>query len=534
MPNFAPVNSTSVNSNPASSTTYVDVLVDGIGVDDTHGMFRPSSTYTDVVSESFAVDDTHELFRIPTTYVDIIADDVSLTDDIIGYIPTTFSDTLESTFTLSDTVVGHIQSVYLDVISENLTIDDLAEQRGQITYTDVILEHKLLSENTTGIASALVLEALNIIQTSTSNTGTSITENINIIHTYIFGVGIIVNDEFTISSHISFEELFGIVESILISQQVQYPTSFSISAEEILTLADTLLQIISSLISENINILEQPSATLQGYSVLQEHIRTTHTDLTRTDQNILVANILTISDYLNVVAYADVAEEVATVSDDILNSHGSNVALVEAMEVMLAQEGKLIISLVVEDAVDLSEQSLHSLFSQEELVDGIQFLVSFDDGTHTYTGVTMSPETFGITEYDNYPFSGSTLFDGEYLLTNTSGLYKMEGVKDEDAFITSKIKTASIDFETSNVKQVPKVYLGIDNDTSLILRVNVDGTLGATYQLDLDKDNLSTQLIDIGKGLKGRYWQFELQSKGNTVFDLDEIELYPIVFGRKI
>jgi len=41
-------------------------------------------------------------------------------------------------------------------------------------------------------------------------------------------------------------------------------------------------------------------------------------------------------------------------------------------------------------------------------------------------------------------------------------------------------------------------------------------------------------MIDIGKGLKGRYWQFELQSKGNTVFDLDEIELYPIVFGRKI
>jgi len=191
------------------------------------------------------------------------------------------------------------------------------------------------------------------------------------------------------------------------------------------------------------------------------------------------------------------------------------------------------LSVISTDDLSLSDVLFNSANLSSVIEEDVVFLISFDDGSTTYQGFTMNPETYAVTTYDNYDFNSTTNFDGSYLLANSTGLYRMEGDTDEGTYITSKVKTAALDFGSSNIKQCPKMYLGIDNDASLILRVSIDGAYTAQYQLDLDSEDLSTQIFDIGKGLKGRYWQFDLQTKNNSTFNLDEIELFPITWGRK-
>jgi hypothetical protein len=114
-------------------------------------------------------------------------------------------------------------------------------------------------------------------------------------------------------------------------------------------------------------------------------------------------------------------------------------------------------------------------------------------------------------------------------------VYRLAGSYDFPSVpITSVIKTVSMDFGTSNKKQLPKLYIGVTNSSKLILKVSVDGATSVYYQLNLETDHLDTQMFDIGKGLIGRYFQFELSTKDNSELGIDELEFFPVMFGRKV
>ena len=83
------------------------------------------------------------------------------------------------------------------------------------------------------------------------------------------------------------------------------------------------------------------------------------------------------------------------------------------------------------------------------------------------------------------------------------------------------------------MKQVPAIYLGVDSTDKVILKVRVDGKAEVHYQLNKFTNNLMTQKIDIGKGLIGRYFQFELLTEASE-FNMESIEFYPLEIRRKL
>jgi hypothetical protein len=91
-----------------------------------------------------------------------------------------------------------------------------------------------------------------------------------------------------------------------------------------------------------------------------------------------------------------------------------------------------------------------------------------------------------------------------------------------------------MDFGTSNLKSIPQVYLGITQDSSIIMKVAVDGKAETYHKLDLATNHLSTQRIKLPKGHIGRWFQFELVSETVSEFNLDSIEFYLMPFRRKI
>ena len=177
---------------------------------------------------------------------------------------------------------------------------------------------------------------------------------------------------------------------------------------------------------------------------------------------------------------------------------------------------------------NLNSSSIFSYLINEEMLLKVPL-----DGTSRYVTFLLSPETNSVSNYNNYNFISSTKFGNKYLFSNSSGLYEHGGSTDDGDSIRAEIETVAFNFNSSNLKQVPSIYLGVSSDSTVILKVKVDGKGEAIYKLNRRTNNLQTQKMDIGKGLIGRYFQFELITSAPT-FNLESIDFYPIEIKRKI
>ena len=156
-----------------------------------------------------------------------------------------------------------------------------------------------------------------------------------------------------------------------------------------------------------------------------------------------------------------------------------------------------------------------------------------DYSQDSYLAYLLSPETMYVSQYSNYNFNGGTKFDHDYLFYNSSGLYKYGGTTDNGTAVTSTVETIAFNFDSSNRKQLPAIYLGVISSGQTYLKVKTDGKNESYYLLNKMTGNLHTQKIAIGKGLISRYFQFELVTQADT-FNMESIDFYPIELHRKL
>jgi len=160
-------------------------------------------------------------------------------------------------------------------------------------------------------------------------------------------------------------------------------------------------------------------------------------------------------------------------------------------------------------------------------------MITLAEHGDTYSGWVLSPETFAIWNYDNYNFNSMATLHNTTFLANSSGLFTMGGTLDDSAFIESRLKTASIDFGSSNLKQVPNMYLGMNLVGEMVIGVTTDERINVKYKLTTPSIVQELQTVKLGKGLRGNLWQFELIDDVATQLDITSIEWVPVVFGRK-
>ena len=189
---------------------------------------------------------------------------------------------------------------------------------------------------------------------------------------------------------------------------------------------------------------------------------------------------------------------------------------------------KLFTSSIIDINSGISSTSILSSLVNEQLL--IRLGGSLNS---SYIAYLLSPETNSVSNYNNYNFVGCTKFNDKYLFVNNTGLYEYGGYTDNGNKIVSEIQTVAFNFNSSNLKQVPSIYLGVSNTSTFVLKVRVDGKGEVLYKLNRHTTDLQTQKVDIGKGLIGRYFQFEVVTDASE-FNLESIDFYPIEIKRKI
>jgi hypothetical protein len=74
--------------------------------------------------------------------------------------------------------------------------------------------------------------------------------------------------------------------------------------------------------------------------------------------------------------------------------------------------------------------------------------------------------------------------------------------------------------------------LGVRASGEFLIKLRTGDGKSYTYQVNAQP--LRTTRVELGKGLRARYFTYELISIGGQDFDLDEIEFLPIVSQRRI
>jgi hypothetical protein len=157
-----------------------------------------------------------------------------------------------------------------------------------------------------------------------------------------------------------------------------------------------------------------------------------------------------------------------------------------------------------------------------------------------YRGIVANLLNEATTTYSGYPFNSIAYFDGHYLGANETGLYVLEGDKDNGIHILSRLKSGSTDFGDNFLKRVLNIWLTHRTDGHLKLTVCTDEE-NPDSEADFSED--STQIVNTkiheerlkaGRGLKGRFYTFELMNISGADFDIDSLSILIEAIRRRI
>lgn len=223
---------------------------------------------------------------------------------------------------------------------------------------------------------------------------------------------------------------------------------------------------------------------------------------------------------------------------DTLGMHDSNApkfligrALTDNVDVHDAVTPKLLVRITLADSIRLTPVTALMMLFKPTLLDAIEVSAAHVSPNGTITTWVVNTRTGAVTEYGNYEFNSFAQRGHKYLGASSTGLYELNGDDDQGADIIARIKSGWAQFAGSRYSMFKAAYLGVHGSGDVFFKVEA-GT-GETYTYQVVVQDMQTTKVRMGKGLRARYFSFELVTTGQD-FDLDTIEFVPIVAQRRV
>lgn len=237
--------------------------------------------------------------------------------------------------------------------------------------------------------------------------------------------------------------------------------------------------------------------------------------------SLAVQTFLTLAETLNIGDVAGINKNVEiSLADGV--SVGSSVGVQKIAFVALTE------ALTLHDAI--SQNVVVSLLLSESLLLSDSVL----SGTPLLSYV-INMTTNALVKYSGFNFNSYANLNGKHYGMLDTGLHELVGESDNGTVIQASLTLGKQDFGSKQLKQIPLVHIGAMTDGELIMRVLTDSGENRYYRMNAPAvAELKTHRIALGKGVKSRYWQFELQNVAGSDLDLDSISFKGVVLARRI
>jgi len=140
-----------------------------------------------------------------------------------------------------------------------------------------------------------------------------------------------------------------------------------------------------------------------------------------------------------------------------------------------------------------------------------------------------------LTEYTTLTFNSFAEFQGQVLAASTDGVFVLGGqAQDNTAPIAAVVRDGAMEYDSSFLKRIPRIYLGHETDGDLLFKMISTEGGPRSYLLQYNGAGLRSRRIPVGKGPKSRYWQWEVDNQNGSDFTLSSVALYPKTVKRRV
>lgn len=379
-------------------------------------------------------------------------------------------------------------------------------------YTDEIDENLALSPALAGAYGPVIGERFAVVQMSDAvrvqlqelDETFTLTDTTSAIIGVVFAERLSISLSQVINSHfhLTIDEHAEFVEALVTALPVELAEALAITATQLVQHAVE--------VAEALGLVEAISPALRYHVTLSEQIRTA--DALARFLSASAIDGLTVTPAMSAVAL-------------------KNAELDEQITVADVLTPLLLLRVTCEEAIEIAADDAVKMIFNAELDETIEIAGAYLAPDGSFTTWAMNTRSGGVTEYQNYVFNSFARIGNKYVGAADDGLYELLGDNDAGTSIIATIRSGFAQWSGTHLGSFKAAYLAVSGPGEYVLRIlTLDGK---TYNYRVTAADGRNVKVNMGKGLRSRYFAFELVSTGQD-FDLDTLEFIPLVKDRRV
>lgn len=379
-------------------------------------------------------------------------------------------------------------------------------------------------------ASTLVeLLALGEALSGEAHLGLTVAERARLNETLRPARGTALADSMALAELLTALPALAILERVALGDTPGLSAIQGLSVDERLRLREALRSGRAGALAEAIGVGELLGASLGR--VLLDALGLTEAVLPTTSRGLTVSDRLGLLDRLARFLAAGV-DDAAALADSPTLVYRPLAALGDALALGDDSGGSLLLGFVLADDMALVGTASPAQVLGVALQEGLRLRALYVAPSGSTTAWAVNTETGFVSEYTNFTFqSFAPGFGDHFLGASPSGLYTLDGSTDAGSSIIARLRSGYAQFGGAHLTQFKGAYLGMRGGGDVILRLITADGKQTNYRVTTEP--MRTTKVHLGKGLRARYWSFELETVGQD-FDLESIEFIPLLAQRRV
>ncbi len=288
---------------------------------------------------------------------------------------------------------------------------------------------------------------------------------------------------------------------------------------------------IPRIISEHFGLHESVIKAAVGLTIIDK-LKIHDSQVPTTHWHVVIAEALHLHDALGRFFGFSVTEHLGT-HVTMTKQFRPNMSVTEAFHLHETLGHTLLFRANVSETFDITATQLLKTIYQQTISESLQLTAAYVSPSGNFSTWAINTRTGAVTEYENFVFNSFAQSHDriKYLGARSDGLYEINGDDDAGSAIIADIKSGMASLGGSHFSSLKAAYLGLRGEGQFYLKI-ITGT-GVERVYSVVAQDMRTTKVNFGKGLRSRYFAFELISTGQD-FDLDSIEFIPIVNQRRV
>ena len=193
----------------------------------------------------------------------------------------------------------------------------------------------------------------------------------------------------------------------------------------------------------------------------------------------------------------------------------------------------LTIRVTCKDTAEFHDSNILNFIFSSQISEDVEITAGYVSPSGGFTTWAINTRTTGVTEYRNFVFDSFAQVGRRSFGANADGLFELDGDDDAGEPILADLLSGFMQVGGSKFTAFKCAYLGLNSKSGNFVLKLITGD-DQTYIYALTAKDMRTTRVNFGKGLRSRYFRFELQNIDGADFDLNSIEFLPLVSQRRI